>query len=106
MDRVKYRRDRLRLALGTENLRLLLTFRAQYRRLLVALRGQDLRLLHALSVQNRGPLVALGTQLLLHRILDRRRRIDRLQLDPVDADPPLPGRLVEHTAQLAVDLVA
>jgi hypothetical protein len=51
-------------------------------------------------------LVPLRAQLLLHRVLDRRRRIDRLQLDAVDADAPATGRVVEHAAQLAVDLVA
>ena len=34
------------------------------------------------------------------------RRVDRLQLDAADADAPLAGGLVEHDAQLAVDLVA
>ena len=34
------------------------------------------------------------------------RRIDRLDLDAVDADAPLAGRLVEHAAQLRVDVVA
>jgi hypothetical protein len=50
--------------------------------------------------------VAVGAHLLLHRVLDRPRRVDRLDLDAVDADPPLAGRLVEHAPQLAVDLVA
>ena len=36
----------------------------------------------------------------------RVRRVDRLQLDAADADAPLAGGLVEHDAQLAVDLVA
>jgi hypothetical protein len=31
--------------------------------------------------------------------------IDRLQLDAVDANPPLARRLVQHAAQLVVDLV-
>jgi hypothetical protein len=34
------------------------------------------------------------------------RRVDGLQLDAVDPDAPLAGGLVEHPAQLAVDLVA
>ena len=33
-------------------------------------------------------------------------RVDRLDLDAVDADAPLAGRLVEHAAQLRVDVVA
>ena len=34
------------------------------------------------------------------------RRLDRLELDAVDADAPAAGRLVEHDAQLRVDVVA
>ena len=57
----------------------------------------------ALGLQDRGALLAVGAHLLLHRVLDRGRRIDRLQLDAVDADAPLPGRIVEDAAQLVVD---
>ncbi len=60
----------------------------------------------ALGLQDDGALVAVGAHLLLHRVLDRRRRIDGLELDPGDPDAPPAGRLVEHAAQLAVDLVA
>src|SRR5207248_4886926 len=86
---------RLALALGPEN-----------RALLLALGGEDLRLLDALRLQDRRAAVALGTHLLLHRLLDRSRRLDRLELHAVHADPPLPGRLVEDGAQLGVDVVA
>ena len=72
----------------------------QDRGLLLALGGEDLRLLDALGVEDRGAAVPLGAHLLLHRLLDVRRRVDRLELDPVDADAPLAGRLVEHAAQL------
>ena len=67
---------------------------------------RDLRLLDALGVEDRGALVALGAHLLLHRLLDRGGRVDRLQLDAVDAEAPALGRLVEHDAQVGVDLVA
>src|SRR5262249_31919561 len=47
-----------------------------------------------------------SAHLLLHRVLDGGRRLDGLQLDPVHPDPPPAGRLVQHAAELAVDLVA
>src|SRR5438105_9290374 len=100
MNRLEDRVDRLRLALGGEHHRLPLAFGAEDRALLLALRGQDLGLLDAFGIQDRRPLVAVRPHLLLHRLLDRGRWIDRLQLDPVDADPPLPRRLVEHAAEL------
>ena len=78
----------------------------QHRGLLLALGVEDLRLLGALGREDRGAAVALGAHLLLHRLLDRRRRVDRLDLDAVDADAPAAGRVVEHRAQLRVDLVA
>ena len=106
VDRPEDRVDRLRLALGLQDLRLALALGAQDRALLLALGGEDLRLLDALRREDRRALVAVGAHLLLHRVLDRGRRVDRLQLDAVDADAPLAGRLVEHAAQLAVDLVA
>src|SRR3954464_10402916 len=98
--------DRLGLTLGVQHLRLSLTLRAQDGRLLLALGGEDLRLLYALGGQDRSALVAVRAHLLLHRLLDRRRRVDGLQLDAVDADAPLAGRLVEHATQLGVDAVA
>ena len=66
--------------------------RLEHRGLLLALGGQDLRLLDALGGEDRRAAVALGAHLLLHRLLDRRRRVDRLELDAVDADPPLARR--------------
>ena len=68
----------LRLALGLEDRRLLLSFG-----------GENLRLLEALGGKDRGPLVTVGAHLLFHRVLDGRRRIDRLQLDAIDLDAPL-----------------
>ncbi len=106
VDRLEDGRDRLRLSLRGEDRRLPLALGAEDRGLLLALRGEDLRLLLSLRSEDHGPLLAVGLHLLLHRLLDRRRRVDRLQLDAIDADPPLACRLVEHTAQLAVDLVA
>ncbi|MPN12380.1 hypothetical protein SDC9_159698 [bioreactor metagenome] len=57
-------------------------------------------------MQDRGPLVALGAHLLLHRLLDRRRRVDRLDLHAIDPDAPLAGGVVEDRTQLGVDLLA
>src|SRR6185437_8240096 len=74
--------------------------------LLGTLGGEDLGLAGAFGGQDRGALVALGTQLLLHRVLDGTGGVDGFQLDAVDPDPPLPGGLVEDSAQLAVDLLA
>jgi hypothetical protein len=98
--------DRLGLALGLQDLRLALPLGPQDGALLLALGGEDLRLLHPFGGQDRGAPVALGAHLLLHRLLDRGGRVDRLQLDAVDANAPLAGRLVEHGAQRRADLVA
>ena len=106
MDRAEHRVDRLRLTVGLEYLCLLLPFRPQDRALLLSLRGQDLRLLHALGGEDGRALVAVGAHLLLHRLANRARRLDRLQLDAVDADSPLAGRLVEDVPELCVDVVA
>ncbi len=86
---------RLLLALGAKDLRGLLPFRRLDRRFALPLGSQDDR-----------ALVPVGTHLLLHRVLDGRRRVDRLDLDTGYADAPRTGRLVEHAAQLGVDLVA
>src|SRR4051794_16078159 len=90
--------DRLRLALGLQHRGLLLALGPEDRRLLLALGLKDLGLPRALRLQDRGALLPVGAHLLLHRVLDRRRRVDRLQLDAVDADTPLSGRVVEHPA--------
>src|SRR6266550_6183242 len=87
--------DRLGLALGLQHRGLLLAFGPEDRGLLLALGLKDLGLPRALRLQDRGPLLPVGAHLLLHRVLDRRRRVDRLQLDAVDADAPLAGRVVE-----------
>ena len=116
VDRLEDRLDGLALALGPQDRRLPVCLGPQDLRLARALRGEDRRLLLALGGQDRGlspsfggqdggPLLAVGAHLLLHRVLDRRRRVDALELDAVDADAPLAGGLVEHAAQTRVDLV-
>ena len=116
MDRPEDGRDRLRLAARPGRLRggvrlrahylgLRLAAGAQHRRLLLALGGQDRRLLGALRRQDRGALVPVGAHLLLHRALDGRGRLDRLELHPADPQAPPSGRLVKLLAQLAVDEV-
>ena len=82
-----------------------------------ALGPQDLALLLALGGEDRGLLGALGGEDGARRSRSARicfsidswidvRRVDGLELDAVDADAPVAGGLVEHAAQLAVDLVA
>jgi hypothetical protein len=92
VDRAEDGVDRLRLALGTAGSRPPRRPGLQHGGLLLALGGEDLRLLDALGGEDRRAPVALGAHLLLHRLLDRRRRVDRLDLDAVDADPHLPVR--------------
>ena len=106
VDRVEDLLDGAGLALGLEDAGLGRALGAQDRALLLALGGEDLRCLvpSALRIAARRSRSAL--HLLLHRVLDGVGRVDGLELDAVDADPPLAGRLVEHAAQLAVDLVA
>src|SRR6266487_1520379 len=117
VDRLEDSGDRLRLPPRAGRLRLRVRIRPYYRRLgfaarlehgrlLLALRGQDRGLLRALRRQDRRALVALGSHLLLHRVLDGCWWLDRLQLHPADPDAPLARRLVELTSQLAVDVVA
>ena len=105
VDRLEDRTDSLRLALGTQDLGLLLPLRPEDRALLLALGGEDLRLLDPFCRKYRSPLVALRPHLLLHRLLDRPGRVDGLELDAIHANPPLPGRLIEDDAELRVDLV-
>src|SRR5690606_7456281 len=64
------------------------------------------RLLRALRRQDRGTTVALGAHLLLHRVLNRQGRVDRLELDTIDSNAPLARGLIEHHAKLTVDVVA
>src|SRR5690554_1032106 len=106
MDRLEDRRDRLRFTLGAQHRRLGLTLSRQDRRLARTLGLEDRRLLGSLSRQDLRAAVALGAHLLLHRVLDREGRVDRLELDTSDADAPLAGGLVEHDPKLAVDVVA
>jgi hypothetical protein len=93
------------MALGAEDLRLLFSLCAQDRPLLLTFGRENLGLLHAFRGEDCGAAVALGTHLFLHRLLDGPWGIDRLELDPIDADSPLAGRLVEYAAQLGVDLI-
>src|SRR4051794_39614209 len=106
VNRAEDRLDRLRLPLGVQPLRLALALRPQDRALLLALGGEDLRLLDALGLEDRRAPVALRAHLLLHRLLDGGRRVDRFELDAVHADAPFAGRLVEDHAQIGVDRVA
>src|SRR5882757_4511241 len=106
VDGLEHRGDRLGLALGAQDLRLGVTLGLQNRRGAFALGGQDRGLLEALRGQDRGPLLPVRAHLLLHRVLDRGRRVHRLQLDPVHPQAPTSGRLIEHPAQGCVDLVA
>ena len=85
-------------------LRLLVGLGVQDRGLPQALGAQDGRLLLALGLEHGRPLGPVGPHLLLHRLLDRARRVDALELDAGDAHAPLLGCLVEHDAQLRVDL--
>jgi hypothetical protein len=105
VDRVEDLLDRPGLALCLQDAGLRRALGAQDLALLLALGGEDLAGLGALGGEDDGAALALGLHLLLHRLLDGVRRVDGLELDAVDADAPLAGRLVEHPAQLAVDLV-
>jgi hypothetical protein len=73
---------------------------------LLALGHQDRAPLLAVGPEDRGPPLAFGGGLLLHRRLDRADGVDLLDLDGVDADAPLIGRLVEDVAQAGVDPLA
>src|SRR5690606_20196423 len=59
--------------------------------------------LDTLGVEDGRPPVPLGAHLLLHRVADARRRLDRLDLHPGDLDPPPPGDVVQAALQLLVD---
>src|SRR6056297_3560468 len=91
------------IGFGLEHLGLRLTLSGENRRLLRSFSRQDRRLLLALGGEDRCTALPLGLELLLHGLLDRRRRIDRLQLHAIDPDAPLAGGFVEHPAQLAID---
>src|SRR5690606_382085 len=92
VDRVEDLEDRARLTLRLEDRGLRLALGPQDRRLLLTLGGEDLRLLDTLGREDRRTAVPLGAHLLLHRALHARGRVDRLELDTVDADAPAPGR--------------
>ena len=96
----------LPLALGGEDGRVLVALGGENLRLLAALGGLDVRLAGALRGEDHRALLAVGLHLLFHRLLDRRRRLDGLQLDAGDAQAPLRGGLVQLPAQAAVDVVA
>ncbi len=106
MHRLEDPLDRLGLTVGPQDRRLLVSLRLQDRLLTGSLRLEDAGLTLTLGVQDRRALVAVGPHLLLHRLLDGGRRVDRLDLDPVDPDPPLAGGLVQDPAQSGVDLLA
>src|SRR5690606_32508580 len=104
--RLEHPLDGLGLAVGVQDRGLLLGLRLQDGLLSGALGGEDAGLPLPLGVQDRGPLVAFGPHLLLHRLLDGGRRVDGLDLDAVDADAPLAGGLGEDAAQARVELLA
>jgi hypothetical protein len=106
VDGLEDRTDGLGLALGAQGGGLGLTLGAQDLGLLLTLGGQDRRLARTFGGEDRGALVTVGAHLLLHRVLDGGGRLDRLQLDAVDADAPLAGGLVQDAAQGRVDLLA
>ncbi len=106
VDRLEDGLDRLRLTLGAQDRRRAGALGLEDGGLLLALGGEDRGLLDALGREDRGAAVALGAHLLLHRLLDGPGRLDGLELDAVDADAPAARGLVEHGAQLRVDLVA
>ncbi len=106
MDRLEDGPDGGGLTVGAEHGGLGLTLGLEDLGLLLALGAQDLGLPVALGGEDRGALVPLGAHLLLHRVLDRGRRLDGLQLDPVDPDAPLAGGLVQDAAQAGVDDLA
>src|SRR4051812_15679473 len=96
----------LPLGLGREDGGLAGTFGGEDLALLLAFRGLDRGFPLPFRGENHGALLTVGAHLLLHRVLDGGRRVDRLELDAADADAPAAGRLVEHAAQLRVDRVA
>ncbi|ALM42496.1 RTX toxin [Streptomyces sp. FR-008] len=106
VDGLEDRTDGLGLAFRAEGGGARLTFGAEDRGLLLTLGPQDLGLADTFGLEDGGALVAVGAHLLLHRVLDGGGRLDRLQLDTVDADAPLAGGLVEDAAQRRVDLLA
>src|SRR5829696_8178486 len=93
------------LTVGPEDRGLLVTLRHQNLLLPSPLGGKDLGLPFPFGVQNGCALVALGAHLLLHGLFDGERRVDRLDLDPVDSDSPLAGRFVQHNAKPSVDFL-
>src|SRR5690606_32884974 len=97
---------RLPVGLGLEDRGLLRAFGGEDARLLVALGGLDRGFAVTLGREDHRALLAVGLHLLLHRFLDRRRRIDALEFDSRDTQSPSAGGFVEHTAELTVDGVA
>ena len=93
VDRLEHGRDRLRLTFGAQDVGFALVLRGEDVRLLLALSGQDLRLFLAFRGEDHCALLPVGAHLLLHRLLHACRWVDRLDLDPVDPDPPLAGGL-------------
>ena len=107
VDRVEDLQDRPGLALGLEDARLRRALGAQDLALLLALGGEDLAdclvpsAVRIMARRSRSAFICFSIESWTDG-----RRVDRLELDAVDPDAPLAGVLVEHAAQLAVDLVA
>ena len=105
MHGLEHRADCLRLALGAQDLALLVALGAQDAALFLALRSQDLGLAEPFGGEDGRALLPLGPHLLLHRVHDALGRINRLDLHPGHPDSPLAGSLVKHPAQHVVDVV-
>ena len=60
----------------------------------------------ALGSQDHRPLLPVCAHLFLHRVLNRRRRINAAQFHPGHPQTPSVGGLVENSAQLGIDFVA
>src|SRR5689334_14719 len=100
------REDRRRLSLRGVDLRLLRAFRLRDRRLASALRDVDLLLALAFRRRDHRPLLALGSDLRLHRAQDLGRRRQVLDLVAQHLDAPVRRRRVERADDGRVDRVA
>ena len=98
--------DRRRLALRLVDLGLALALRARDVGLALAGGDVDLLLLPAFGSGDQRALLALGRDLRLHRVQDRRRRRQVLDLVAQHLDAPVLRRLVERRHHRQVDVVA
>jgi hypothetical protein len=94
------------VALCFEDLALFFPLRADDVRLFVTLRLLDRRAAFTLCLEDHRATTTLRRRLLFHRLLNVLRGIHLADLDALDANPPLVGRLVELASDLRVDLLA